>query len=122
MKIKFIPYLVFVAILSIGLQGCGQKKAEKQPEVVRPVKTIVVAGNEAFNRSYPGTVRGAQSVNISFRVSGGEVFGIAGVAGNGQKELALALSGERRAKHAKAIRIDGREAGRLNAGQRRNLA
>ena len=70
MKIKPITYLICMTMISIGLQGCGQKEAEKPPEVVRPVKTIVVAGNEAFNRTYPGKVQGAESVNISFRVSG----------------------------------------------------
>ena len=32
---------------------------------------------------------------VAFEVRGGEIFGIAGVAGNGQTELLAALSGER---------------------------
>jgi len=70
MKLKFIAYLFFMAMISTGLVGCGQEEVKKQPQVIRPVKTIVIVGNEAFNRTYPGKVQGAQSVNISFRVSG----------------------------------------------------
>ncbi|MDH3475980.1 MAG: ATP-binding cassette domain-containing protein, partial [Rhodospirillales bacterium] len=40
-------------------------------------------------------LHGVDLRNISFEVKAGEVFGIAGVAGNGQNELLLALSGER---------------------------
>lgn len=59
--------------------------------------------------------------NIAFSVRGGEIVGIAGVAGNGQSELALALSGERRAPRAEAIRLDGRAIGRSDPGERRGL-
>jgi simple sugar transport system ATP-binding protein len=56
--------------------------------------------------------------DISFRVSAGEIFGIAGVAGNGQNALLAALSGEA-TTDAKAIRISGKEVGRLGAKRRR---
>nr|WP_210261168.1 ABC transporter ATP-binding protein [Enterovirga sp. DB1703] len=56
---------------------------------------------------------------VSFEVRAGEVFGIAGVAGNGQSELLLALSGERLAPEAAMIRLDGRPVGRERAGMRR---
>ena len=57
--------------------------------------------------------------DISFRVHAGEIFGIAGVAGNGQTALLLALSGEVTTTDAQAIRIDGEEIGALNAKARR---
>ena len=41
--------------------------------------------------------------DVRFEVTGGEILGIAGVAGNGQSELMAALSGERRAATADAI-------------------
>jgi len=66
-------------------------------------------------------LHGVDLRNISFEVKAGEVFGIAGVAGNGQNELLLALSGERLAHHAEIVRIDGKAAGRLSAGARRRL-
>jgi ABC-type uncharacterized transport system ATPase subunit len=50
----------------------------------------------------------------------GEIIGIAGVAGNGQDELAAALTGFGRAD-AGSIRIDGREVTGLTLGERRAL-
>lgn len=57
--------------------------------------------------------------NVSFCVHAGEIFGIAGVAGNGQNELLLALSGEAVSSDPAAIRIDGRNIGNLDASRRR---
>jgi simple sugar transport system ATP-binding protein len=57
--------------------------------------------------------------DISFRVHAGEIFGIAGVAGNGQTALLLALSGEAMTTDAQAIRIEGEPIGALSAKQRR---
>src|ERR1700674_3355858 len=48
---------------------------------------------------------------VSLEVKGGEILGIAGVAGNGQDELFAALSGERMTKESGAVLIDGRAAG-----------
>ncbi len=64
---------------------------------------------------------GVDLKRIGFEVRAGEILGIAGVAGNGQNELMLALSGERTATPATAIRIDGKPAGGLGAAQRRAL-
>ena len=49
----------------------------------------------------------------------GEIVGIAGVSGNGQKELLAALSGERAIERAQAITLLGQAAGRLDARARR---
>ncbi len=66
-------------------------------------------------------VHGTDLKNVSFAVKAGEVFGIAGVAGNGQNELLMALSGERLADHETVVRIDGTAVGRSDAGRRRRL-
>jgi general nucleoside transport system ATP-binding protein len=58
---------------------------------------------------------------IGLSVRGGEIVGIAGVSGNGQKELLTALSGEATADRADMIRIMDRPAGRLDAAHRRRL-
>ncbi|HEY0685937.1 MAG TPA: ABC transporter ATP-binding protein [Steroidobacter sp.] len=63
---------------------------------------------------------GASLNEISLDVHAGEIVGIAGVSGNGQRELLAAISGETRAPHA-AIRICGRHAGSLDPAQRRAL-
>lgn len=61
---------------------------------------------------------GTSLKSISFTVSKGEVLGIAGVAGNGQDELLLALSGELRAP-ADRVRIDGQAMGDKGPTDRR---
>jgi simple sugar transport system ATP-binding protein len=57
---------------------------------------------------------------LSLSVRAGEILGIAGVAGNGQRELLAALAGERRVL-ADSIMIDGRPVGRLGSPERRRL-
>jgi len=57
--------------------------------------------------------------NITFTVRAGEIFGIAGVAGNGQNALLLALDGEVAGDDAQAITLDGDPIGTKNAKQRR---
>ena len=56
--------------------------------------------------------------DISFVVQKGEILGIAGVAGNGQDELLLALSGEVRTGRD-IIRIDGQGCGDAGPNERR---
>jgi ABC-type uncharacterized transport system ATPase subunit len=56
--------------------------------------------------------------DISLTVRAGEIFGIAGVAGNGQNALLLALSGEEPVDDG-AVSIDGQPVGDLNAKRRR---
>ncbi|MCL5777398.1 ABC transporter ATP-binding protein [Limibaculum sp. FT325] len=56
---------------------------------------------------------------VSLDVRGGEILGIAGVAGEGQSELMQALIGERRAPRPEAIAVDGRAVGHLGPDARR---
>jgi simple sugar transport system ATP-binding protein len=56
--------------------------------------------------------------DISFTVGAGEILGIGGVAGNGQDELLLALSGEIRSA-AGTIRLRGEGIGQLPPNARR---
>ena len=58
---------------------------------------------------------------VHLQVRQGEVVGIAGVSGNGQRELMAALSGEDVRAAAEHIRIDGVAVGHLNPQQRRRL-
>ncbi|NAZ37067.1 ABC transporter ATP-binding protein [Rubellimicrobium sp. CFH 75288] len=62
--------------------------------------------------------RGGGLRDVSFAVRAGEVLGIGGVAGNGQEELLLALSGERRTAPG-AIRLRGEAVGALDPSARR---
>ncbi|QOZ28824.1 ABC transporter ATP-binding protein [Bradyrhizobium sp. CCBAU 51753] len=69
----------------------------------------------------PDDPHGVRLEHISFELRGGEILGIAGVAGNGQDELFAALSGERLAKDPGTIVIDGHAAGHLSITKRRRL-
>jgi len=69
----------------------------------------------------PDDPHGTRLVSISLEVRGGEVVGIAGVAGNGQDELFSALSGERLAPDSDSIIIDGEAVGHRSVTQRRRL-
>jgi ABC-type uncharacterized transport system ATPase subunit len=68
----------------------------------------------------PDDQHGVRLKGVSFDVRGGEIFGIAGVAGNGQDELFAALSGESLVGKD-AVVIDGHPAGNLSINERRRL-
>ncbi len=74
------------------------------------VDKLSVAGTGTFDISLK---------DISFDVRAGEIFGIAGVAGNGQNALLLALSGEVLCETAGAVNVDGAAVGRQSAKTRR---
>ncbi|WP_299438861.1 ABC transporter ATP-binding protein [uncultured Rhodospira sp.] len=65
--------------------------------------------------------RGTDLRDVSLAVRGGEILGLAGVAGNGQNALMRALSGERRVSRPDTIRIGGTAAGLLGPRARRDL-
>ena len=69
----------------------------------------------------PDDPHGTRLQEISLEVHGGEIVGIAGVAGNGQDELFSALSGERLASYGGAVVIDGEAAGLLSVTDRRRM-
>ncbi len=58
---------------------------------------------------------------ISFEVRAGEVVGIAGVSGNGQKELLCALSGEDTRGAPGSVRMGRMDVSQQHPGQRRKL-
>jgi simple sugar transport system ATP-binding protein len=59
--------------------------------------------------------------DVSLEVRGGEIVGLAGIAGNGQDELFAALSGERLASHRDQVVINSVPAGRLGITARRSF-
>ena len=64
---------------------------------------------------------GTDLQDICLTVRAGEVVGIAGVAGNGQREFLMALSGELQQRTRDSILIDGKPSGRLGPAARRAL-
>jgi ABC-type uncharacterized transport system ATPase subunit len=103
-----------MAELMIGseLIGLSRQKSRRVGEPRLSVDGLALAAEQAF---------GTDLKNVTFEVRGGEIFGIAGLAGNGQNELLAALAGERPVERAEVVRIDGRAVGRLGARARRDL-
>ena len=64
---------------------------------------------------------GTDLKSVSFEVAGGEILGIAGIAGNGQSELMDALSGEIPAGKPESVMIDGVAAGHMAPHERRRI-
>ncbi|MGB1109109.1 MAG: ABC transporter ATP-binding protein [Gammaproteobacteria bacterium] len=64
---------------------------------------------------------GVDLKDIHLEVHAGEIVGIAGVSGNGQQELMMAISGEDPIAEKYPVQIGEHQAGRLNAAQRRKL-
>jgi general nucleoside transport system ATP-binding protein len=64
---------------------------------------------------------GVDLENICLEVRAGEVVGIAGVSGNGQKELMYAVSGEDRRAAREMVQIAGEAVGRQGPQERRVL-
>ncbi|WP_421701224.1 ABC transporter ATP-binding protein [Aliiroseovarius sp.] len=86
------------------------------PERKPAQATRLVLEVDGLNMASPGEF-GTDLRNINLQVFGGEVLGIGGVAGNGQDELLLALSGELLCPGA--IRLMGQDVGHLGPNQRR---
>ena len=94
----------------VGVVRSDASKKVGQPRLI--VRNLSLA---------PDDPHGVKLDNISFELAAGEILGVAGVAGNGQDELFAALSGEVLVPNSDAIRIDGRDAGRLSITERRRL-
>ena len=58
--------------VALGLfTGCAEEQEAEAPPVVRPVKVIKLTGSDgASMRQYPGQVRAARRVDLSFEVAG----------------------------------------------------
>ncbi len=97
--------------------GAELRKIEHGAQAQAGAARLVVSG-----LSLPGDPPfGTDLREVSFEARAGEILGIAGVAGNGQAELLTALSGERLAERPEAVRLDGKNVGREDAGARRAL-
>ena len=64
---------------------------------------------------------GTDLKEISLSLAGGEILGLAGIAGNGQSELMDALSGEILAGKPENVLIDGVPAGHMGPHERRRI-
>jgi ABC-type uncharacterized transport system ATPase subunit len=101
-----------LARLMIGGELAVCTLTPRQPEEVRlELDHLSLPTSDPF---------GTTLKNISLTVRSGEILRIAGVSGNGQKELMAALSGERLSGGA-MIKLLGHPVGSLNPAKRREL-
>lgn len=106
------------ASLATMMVGTSVAGLERQSEPDRDAQTLL----ELTRASLPAATPFAVALkDINLRLRGGEVLGIAGVAGNGQSEFFRLVSGEVRAADSAMIRIRGEEAGKLGINRRRRL-
>ena len=102
-----------LARLMVGGELRQCRLEPRQPgQIQLELTNLALAAREPF---------GTRLRSINLRVREGQIVGIAGVSGNGQKELLSALSGELLCDHAGEVRICGQPAGRLDPARRREL-
>lgn len=104
-----------MAAMMIGaeVRSVSRREGSSSGKVRLEVQGLNLDADHAF---------GVSLKDVTFSVREGEIFGIAGVAGNGQNELFQALTGERPVHIAQEILIDGTPAGRKGAAARRRLS
>jgi ABC-type uncharacterized transport system ATPase subunit len=90
-----------------------QYRAAKTGATVLDVKMLTWCANRPF---------GVDLHDVSLQVRAGEVVGIAGVSGNGQRELLFALSGEDTRAQPGMIEVAGQPVGRCGPVERRAWA
>jgi simple sugar transport system ATP-binding protein len=99
--------------LMIGAEPPQLEHHDRTPgDVVLRVNGLTLPREDQFGVDLDG---------ISLEVRAGEVVGIAGVSGNGQRELLYALSGEDTRAAAAMIEVAGKPAGRMGPAHRRRL-
>jgi ABC-type uncharacterized transport system ATPase subunit len=98
--------------MMIGSLPPELKVREHQPgRAVLEVKDLHLSSDEPFGVDLKG---------VNFQVRAGEVVGIAGVSGNGQRELLFALSGEDTRASSSSILLKDEAAGHWGAEKRRS--
>ena len=103
-----------MARMMIGedLPVCHHGDATTEGEVRLKIESLSLASDDPF---------GTDLKNINLEVRSGEIVGIAGVSGNGQQELLLAISGEETSRNKNDVQVCGIPAGRMHSGRRRGL-
>ncbi len=110
------PTLETNASLSSLMIGAEPPQLTHRDKV--PGATVLSVNNLSLTRE---DQFGIDLAGVSLQVRAGEVVGIAGVSGNGQKELLYALSGEDTRAEPGSVRIDGVDASRFGPARRRAL-
>ncbi|THB81229.1 MAG: ABC transporter ATP-binding protein, partial [Desulfobacteraceae bacterium] len=64
---------------------------------------------------------GTDLCDIRFSINSGEILGIAGISGNGQRELINGVVGEWQSRNPDEVKFFGKPVGHLDTGQRRDI-
>ena len=97
--------------LMIGAEPPALTHQDRQPGAVMfEVKNLSLSKEDQF---------GVDLSKVNLQVRAGEVVGIAGVSGNGQRELLYALSGEDTRAQAHDIQLKGQAVGQWGPNERR---
>lgn len=86
------------------------KRSQPKDEIVAEVRDLNVLGDDGLPKVH----------DVSFSIRKGEIVGVAGVAGNGQRELVEALFGLRRAQSGQFL-YDGQDVLELSPREKRML-
>jgi simple sugar transport system ATP-binding protein len=99
--------------LMIGAEPPALEHHARAPgELVLEVRELGLPNQDEF---------GVSLSNASLSIRAGEVLGVAGVSGNGQRELLAALSGEDRRARPGTIRLFGQDIASASPARRRKL-
>ena len=104
------PEILAEMMIGKKLESRAEKKEAKQGPVLLRVEELEVYDDRGVKR-----VKG-----VTFQVHGGEILGVAGVQGNGQRELARAIAGIARASKGRII-IKNTDVTGLPPGERYRL-
>jgi ABC-type uncharacterized transport system ATPase subunit len=96
----------------------GAEPPTLAPTPRTPGDVVLSVNDLSLNKQDPF---GVDLESVRLQVRAGEVVGLAGVSGNGQRELLWALSGEDVRSPAQAITVSGTAVGRLGPQARRRL-
>ncbi|MFK8033031.1 MAG: ABC transporter ATP-binding protein [Hyphomicrobiales bacterium] len=94
--------------------------SDSAAQVVHPKRDRGPVRLRVTNLSTDGAAEEMALSDISLEVSSGEILGIAGIDGNGQKQMAEALAGQRLVT-AGTVDLDGRDVTQASVGKRREL-
>ena len=112
------PRTQSAAGLAAMMIGSDVTEMERRPRAAAEMKPRLVLNDLHLEPDGPFATRLA---GLNLTVHGGEIVGVAGVAGNGQSEVFQALSGERLLQRDDMILMDGRPMGRAGVNARRRL-
>ncbi len=114
-RLKSLPEAEAVEEMVRLMFGAGERPVERTAPAARPRGDIRLA---ADGLSTEGGAEVMALSGVTLEVAAGEILGVAGIDGNGQKQLAEALAGQRPVT-AGRVMLEGMDITRASVGRRR---